>query len=136
MICSSTLTDCSTLVRVTSAWLWPVRIAFTTASVPDCSWPMRLCISTMAFWVRPARLRTSSATTAKPRPCSPARAASMAALSASRLVCSAIPWITTRMSLMLSLLAERCSTTGLASLITVISLDMASWVCATTDLPS
>ena len=36
-----------------------------------------------------ASLRTSSATTANPRPCSPARAASMAAFSASRLVCSA-----------------------------------------------
>ena len=38
-----------------------------------------------------ASLRTSSATTANPRPCSPARAASMAAFSASRFVCSAIP---------------------------------------------
>src|SRR3990167_2603930 len=35
-------------------------------------------------------LRTSSATTAKPRPDSPARAASMAALSASKLVCEEI----------------------------------------------
>ncbi len=45
-------------------------------------------------WVRWARARTSSATTAKPRPASPARAASIAALSASRLVCSAMARIT------------------------------------------
>ncbi|MNZ12863.1 hypothetical protein D3C78_297450 [compost metagenome] len=37
---------------------------------------------------------------------------------------------------MLSLLAASRSTTGLASLITAISLDMACWVSATTDLPS
>ncbi|MCY1412811.1 hypothetical protein D9M71_282290 [compost metagenome] len=41
-------------------------------------------------WVLDAKARTSSATTAKPRPCSPARAASMAAFKASRLVCSAM----------------------------------------------
>ena len=37
---------------------------------------------------------------------------------------------------MFSLLADRCSTTGLASLITAISLRIASWVSATTYLPS
>ncbi len=47
---------------------------------------------------RCARLRTSDATTAKPRPASPARAASTAALSASRLVCRAISSITPMMS--------------------------------------
>jgi len=44
----------------------------------------------VASVVRCDRARTSSATTAKPRPYSPARAASMAALRASRLVCSAM----------------------------------------------
>ena len=47
----------------------------------------------------PDRSRTSSATTAKPRPASPARAASMAALSASRLVCLEIPSISPSMPL-------------------------------------
>src|SRR5690554_7373080 len=46
-------------------------------------------ISLADFWVRLASVRTSPATTLKPRPCSPARAASIAALSASRFVCSA-----------------------------------------------
>ena len=48
-------------------------------------------ISWVDWVVRAASPRTSSATTAKPRPASPARAASMAAFNASRLVCSAIP---------------------------------------------
>ena len=43
-------------------------------------------LQAMAALVRAARLLTSSATTANPRPCSPALAASIAALSASKLV--------------------------------------------------
>ncbi len=49
----------------------------------------RRSISSVDCWVRLARARTSSATTANPLPSSPALAASIAALSASRLVCSA-----------------------------------------------
>jgi hypothetical protein len=60
--------------------------------------------------VRRARPRTSSATTAKPRPASPARAASMAALSASRLVCSATERITVMMLLICSAEAHSCCT--------------------------
>ena len=43
-------------------------------------------ISVAAVWLRSASLRTSEATTAKPLPCSPARAASTAAFSASKSV--------------------------------------------------
>ena len=50
----------------------------------------RLPISPAAFWLRSASFLTSEATTAKPLPCSPARAASIAAFSARRLVWRAI----------------------------------------------
>jgi len=50
-------------------------------------------ISDVALAVLSASFLTSSATTANPRPCSPARGASMAALSARRFVCSAISLI-------------------------------------------
>ena len=60
------------------------------SSVPACSACLtdesaRSPISLAATCERSASLRTSAATTAKPLPCSPARAASMAALSASRI---------------------------------------------------
>ena len=61
---------------------------------------------------RCARLRTSVATTAKPRPASPARAASTAALSARRLVCRAISSITPMMS---EILREEPSICAMAS---------------------
>ena len=51
-------------------------------------------ISPAAWFERSASLRTSSATTANPMPCSPARAASMAAFRASRFVWLAISEIT------------------------------------------
>ena len=54
------------------------------------TWP---AISSVALAVCPASDLTSEATTAKPLPASPARAASMVALSASRLVWPAIAWI-------------------------------------------
>src|SRR5438270_54736 len=59
-----------------------------------------------------ASLRTSSATTANPRPCSPARAASMAAFRASRLVCSARSSIT---SMILPMSSARCPSAPMIS---------------------
>jgi hypothetical protein len=59
---------------------------------------IRVLISLAAVALRCARLRTSLATTAKPRPCSPARAASTAAFSARMLVWKAIESITPMMS--------------------------------------
>src|SRR5450830_1101915 len=62
---------------------------------------MSSLISLTAVALRCARLRTSLATTANPRPCSPARAASTAAFKARILVWKAMPSITLMMSTIL-----------------------------------
>ncbi|MNF73369.1 hypothetical protein D3C84_553680 [compost metagenome] len=89
---------------VASAADWQLAWVFSMALTDELTpWVRRVSISLISevlAWVRAARARTSSATTAKPRPCSPARAASMAALRASRLVWPAMAPITPRISVM------------------------------------
>ena len=68
-------------------------IACAASAVADWIEPIWAAISSVARAVCAASDFTSEATTAKPRPASPARAASMVALSASRLVWPAIAWI-------------------------------------------
>ena len=78
------------LARRAATCLVPCSVAITAALVARWISPRicRTCI--VAFLDCSGQAFTSPATTAKPRPCSPARAASTAALSASRLVCSAM----------------------------------------------
>ncbi len=73
-----------------TAWLVSSEISLISESI--CS---------AAFFDSSARFLTSEATTAKPRPCSPALAASMAAFNARRLVWSAIEVITSTILLIL-----------------------------------
>jgi hypothetical protein len=88
-----------------SIWL----TALLTRPAPALCAPLaaliRLWISLATSALRCARLRTSLATTAKPRPCSPARAVSTAAFSARMLVWKAMPSITPVMSAILRLLS-------------------------------
>ena len=74
------------------------RIDSTALAVELCT--ARICptIASVALAVCTASDLTSDATTAKPRPASPARAASIVALSARRLVCSAMVWMSLTMS--------------------------------------
>ena len=91
---------CSTALAIAEVTSLMPRIELpisrTAATAPLVElWIAAICsaISLVALAVWPASDLTSCATTAKPRPASPARAASMVALSASRLVCSATAWI-------------------------------------------
>ncbi len=78
---------------------WATRVLpFSTLSTES---EISVLISLAAAAERWARVRTSPATTAKPRPCSPARAASTAALRARMLVWKAMPSITPMMSAIL-----------------------------------
>ncbi|CAJ2759683.1 Uncharacterised protein [Burkholderia pseudomallei] len=82
----------SLIVRpASSTSMEPVRTRSTDVSISSL-------ISLAAVDERCARLRTSPATTAKPRPSSPARAASTAAFSARMLVWNAIPSMIVMMS--------------------------------------
>ena len=108
--------------RWTVASLSSLRRAPAAASSAACTvaWRISSTMSVMrpaACWDSSASWRTSSATTAKPRPCSPARAASMAALRASRFVWSAILVIASVIPPMRSDMPASCS------IIAAISLD-------------
>ncbi len=104
---------CSRLAALISATMSVTRwIACTTSpmvapalftSALPCSTRSTLVAISVLIWraasaARCARLRTSPATTAKPRPCSPARAASTAAFSARMLVWKAMPSMVPMMS--------------------------------------
>ena len=67
----------------------PLCIDVTASLANNCSRLTTFSIYCVEAAERCANMRTSSATTAKPRPCSPARAALIAAFNANRLVCSA-----------------------------------------------
>ena len=82
--------SCMVLPALSTRWPPPCTLA-TLA-------PMRSLISCAACALRCASARTSLATTAKPRPCSPARAASTAAFKARMLVWKAMPSMTPMIS--------------------------------------
>ena len=141
------------MMSVTRCTLVTMSVIVVPASVtrrePDSTRSTLVAISDLislaASALRCASERTSPATTAKPRPCSPARAASTAAFSARMLVWKAIPSITPMMSAMrreLSLISPivvttcpiteppRCAVSA-AELASWLAVSAASAVCRT-----
>ena len=98
--------------------------------------PISVSISFAAPALRLARLRTSPATTAKPRPCSPALAASTAAFSARMLVWKAMLLITDVISaicLELAAMPSIVSTTSETSVLPLPAVSVAvsaSWLAS------
>ena len=90
------------MVEATSESFPMVPLISRMAPTESCvaAWMPEICcsISPVAFAVCSASALTSDATTAKPRPAEPARAASMVAFKARRLVCSAIVLISSTTS--------------------------------------
>ena len=99
MLSSSTSTVEPISSPTSRACLAPCSVAMIVAFVSSWTAAIISRIDSVERMLRSASLRTSLATTAKPRPASPARAASIAALRARRLVCSAMSLISSRTSL-------------------------------------
>jgi hypothetical protein len=107
--CSSLAVVMSPMMRVTRWMLATISSIVSPASPtrrpPDSTEPTESPISALISRAAPALRcaseRTSLATTAKPRPCSPARAASTAAFSARMFVWNAIASMTPMMSAIL-----------------------------------
>ena len=89
--CSSIAAAMDATISLTSAMTRDTfSISVMPPAVADCTPAMRALISSVAAAVCCASVLISLATTANPFPADPARAASIVALSASRLVCDEI----------------------------------------------
>jgi len=110
LFCCSTAAEIEPAMPLMRSMVWLIALmAATDSSVASCMLSIWLEISSVALAVWPASVLTSWATTAKPRPASPARAASMVAFSANRLVCSAIEVISLTTSPMRAPASESCA---------------------------